>query len=130
VIEADQAVLALMEVQAGVRNALLDDSVSVREAAVDLVGRHIGGSQDLALAYFDVICKVGAPPNHPTPNPQPRPTHPTHPDFRAAAAARCCTRLLGRRAAQPAAPRCAPPGALAPPSCGVAGSVPRSGPPL
>jgi hypothetical protein len=58
VIAEDQSLLGLAEVQAGVRNALLDDAVSVREAAVDLVGRHIGTDQELALAYFDVMCKV------------------------------------------------------------------------
>jgi hypothetical protein len=29
--------------------------VSVREAAVDLLGKHISSSQDLALVYFDVL---------------------------------------------------------------------------
>lgn len=32
-----------------------DDAVSVREAAVDLLGKHISSRQDLALAYFDVL---------------------------------------------------------------------------
>lgn len=58
VIAEDQSLLGLAEVQTGVRNALLDDAVSVREAAVDLVGRHIGTDRELALAYFDVMCKV------------------------------------------------------------------------
>lgn len=32
-----------------------DESVSVREAAVDLLGKHISARQDLALAYFDIL---------------------------------------------------------------------------
>lgn len=34
---------------------LQDDAVSVREAAVDLLGKHISSREDLALAYFDVL---------------------------------------------------------------------------
>ena len=32
-----------------------DESVSVREAAVDLLGKHISSSQDLALKYFGLL---------------------------------------------------------------------------
>ena len=38
--------------------ALQDDAVSVREAAVDLLGKHISSRQDLALTYFDVLAKA------------------------------------------------------------------------
>lgn len=41
-IDRDVAVLGLPDVQAAVREALHDDSVSVREAAVDLFGRCVG----------------------------------------------------------------------------------------
>lgn len=34
---------------------LQDDAVSVREAAVDLLGKHISSKQDLALTYFEVL---------------------------------------------------------------------------
>ena len=43
-IDRDVAVLGLPDVQAAVREALHDDSVSVREAAVDLFGRCAGGA--------------------------------------------------------------------------------------
>lgn len=32
-----------------------DDAVSVREAAVDLLGKHMSSKQDLALTYFEVL---------------------------------------------------------------------------
>lgn len=35
--------------------AAQDESVSVREAAVDLLGKHISARQDLALTYFDIL---------------------------------------------------------------------------
>ena len=35
--------------------SLQDDAVSVREAAVDLLGRHMVSRQDLALTYFEVL---------------------------------------------------------------------------
>ena len=38
--------------------SLQDESVSVREAAVELLGKHISASQDLALAYFDILAKA------------------------------------------------------------------------
>eukprot|EP00955_Chlamydomonas_euryale_P070844 360874-Chlamydomonas_euryale.AAC.9 len=38
-----------------VRDALNDETVMVRDAAVELVGRYISGSSDLAVAYFDII---------------------------------------------------------------------------
>ena len=36
-------------------SAAQDESVSVREAAVDLLGKHISARQDLALTYFDIL---------------------------------------------------------------------------
>ncbi len=32
-----------------------DDAASVRQSAVDLLGSHIGGQQELALVYFDTL---------------------------------------------------------------------------
>ncbi|DBA96220.1 TPA: hypothetical protein ACH3X3_002417 [Trebouxia sp. C0006] len=55
VAETDPRLLASSAVQKGVNKALQDDAVSVREAAVDLLGKHISSSQDLALVYFDVL---------------------------------------------------------------------------
>eukprot|EP00798_Chlamydomonas_sp_ICE-L_P003395 gene3395-13435_t len=60
IIAADVAVLGYTDVQAAVRMALEDDSSSVRDAAVDLIGRHISKSRELALAYFDVISMASA----------------------------------------------------------------------
>lgn len=34
---------------------LQDEAASVRQAAVDLLGSHIGTRRDLALAYFDTL---------------------------------------------------------------------------
>ncbi|KAL0029310.1 hypothetical protein WJX79_009424 [Trebouxia sp. C0005] len=55
VAETDPRLLASLAVQKGVNKALQDDAVSVREAAVDLLGKHISSSRDLALVYFDVL---------------------------------------------------------------------------
>ena len=38
-----------------IRYALQDEAASVRQAAVDLLGSHIGTRKDLALAYFDTL---------------------------------------------------------------------------
>ena len=42
---------------------LQDEAVSVREAAVDLLGSHIGDDAELAAAYLDMLiqssCDVG-----------------------------------------------------------------------
>lgn len=35
-----------------------DDSIAVREAVVDLFGKYIGGNQDLARQYFDLMVKA------------------------------------------------------------------------
>lgn len=35
-----------------------DEAISVREAAVDLLGKHISSRQDLALTYFDVLAQA------------------------------------------------------------------------
>ena len=34
---------------------LQDEAASVRQAAVDLLGSHIGARRDLALAYFETL---------------------------------------------------------------------------
>ncbi|KAF5830563.1 hypothetical protein DUNSADRAFT_14347 [Dunaliella salina] len=54
-IEMDERVLGHVDVQAAVCAALEDDAVSVREAAVELLGRHISHSPELAMTYFDLI---------------------------------------------------------------------------
>ena len=32
-----------------------DEAASVRQAAVDLLGNHIGARRDLAMSYFDTL---------------------------------------------------------------------------
>lgn len=48
------------QVKIGVNRSLHDDAISVREAAVDLLGKHIGSDKDLALTFFDLIGQVDA----------------------------------------------------------------------
>ncbi len=35
--------------------AVQDEAASVRQAAVDLLGNHIGARRDLAMSYFDTL---------------------------------------------------------------------------
>ncbi|KAG2502251.1 hypothetical protein HYH03_000737 [Edaphochlamys debaryana] len=58
VIEVDVRVLSLNDVQEGIKNALADDSVLVREAAVDLIGKHISRSSELAVQYYDILVRA------------------------------------------------------------------------
>lgn len=61
-VEADPRLLAVPDVQHGVSRALEGDSVAVRDAALELLGRHIGDNEALALAYFDVLGRAAADP--------------------------------------------------------------------
>lgn len=58
VVAADTRVLAAPAVQAAVEGALQDEAVSVREAAVALLGRHIGNDRDLALRLFNTLARA------------------------------------------------------------------------
>ncbi|CAI5986348.1 unnamed protein product [Closterium sp. NIES-65] len=49
VVEVDPSILALDKVRKAVEDRFLDVSVSVREAAIDLVGKHIIGYPEIAL---------------------------------------------------------------------------------
>ena len=55
IVEVDQLVLARKDMQMGVQQKLLDPAISVREAAVDLVGKYILSDQDLIDQYYDII---------------------------------------------------------------------------
>ncbi|XP_049783352.1 nipped-B-like protein [Schistocerca cancellata] len=55
VVEADPAVLARMDMQCGVSHSFLDHSTSVREAAVDLVGKFVLSRPDLIDKYYDML---------------------------------------------------------------------------
>ena len=56
--EVDARVLGVPEVQRGVAAALQDDGVSVREAAVELLARHIIADPALAEDYFDALAEA------------------------------------------------------------------------
>jgi cohesin loading factor subunit SCC2 len=56
VVEVDTRVLGLQEMRLGLQNALQDEAVSVREAAVELLAKYLSSNPDLAAEYFDVIC--------------------------------------------------------------------------
>ncbi|KAA0199078.1 hypothetical protein HAZT_HAZT003387, partial [Hyalella azteca] len=55
VVEADPAVLARPDMQMGVHHSFLDHSTSVREAAVDLVGKFVLSRPELLNNYYDMI---------------------------------------------------------------------------
>ena len=55
VVEADPSVLARSDMQMGVRHSFLDHSTSVREAAVDLVGKFVLSRKELLHQYYDMI---------------------------------------------------------------------------
>lgn len=55
VVEADPAVLARMDMQYGVSHSFLDHSTSVREAAVDLVGKFVLSRPELIDKYYDML---------------------------------------------------------------------------
>ena len=66
VVEADPAVLGRNDMQRGVRHSFLDQSTSVREAAVDLVGKFVLSRPELIDKYYDMlstrilVCSVSA----------------------------------------------------------------------
>ncbi|CAK0782901.1 hypothetical protein CVIRNUC_006096 [Coccomyxa viridis] len=55
VVKSDTSLLALPDVQHSINGALKDEAASVRQAAVDLLGNHIGARRDLAMSYFDTL---------------------------------------------------------------------------
>ncbi|XP_064624377.1 nipped-B-like protein isoform X2 [Lineus longissimus] len=55
VIEADPGILARSDMQRGVHGRLLDQSTSVREAAVELVGKFILIRPELTSNYYDML---------------------------------------------------------------------------
>ncbi|XP_076056049.1 nipped-B-like protein A isoform X2 [Oratosquilla oratoria] len=55
VVEADPSVLARSDMQLGVNHSFLDHSTSVREAAVDLVGKFVLSRPELIDKYYDMI---------------------------------------------------------------------------
>lgn len=57
-MEADSRILGLPEVSAAVRAALEDDSVAVRETALELLAKLIHSNPMLAGDYFDVLVQA------------------------------------------------------------------------
>jgi cohesin loading factor subunit SCC2 len=55
IVEVDQSILARKDMQLGVSQKLLDAAISVREAAVDLVGKYILTDVSLVDQYYDMI---------------------------------------------------------------------------
>uniref|UniRef100_A0A182MB19 Nipped-B protein n=1 Tax=Anopheles culicifacies TaxID=139723 RepID=A0A182MB19_9DIPT len=55
IVEVDQLVLARKDMQMGVQQKLLDTAISVREAAVDLVGKYILSDHELIDQYYEMI---------------------------------------------------------------------------
>lgn len=57
IVEVDPSILKRKDMQMGVSLKLLDTSISVREAAVDLVGKYVLSSPDLIDQYYDMLSK-------------------------------------------------------------------------
>ena len=57
VVEADPTILGRNDIKSCVKVGLTDKSISVREAAIDLIGRYIVHKQLLILQYYDVLCE-------------------------------------------------------------------------
>lgn len=55
IVEVDPGVLALNEMQIGVKHSFLDQSTSVREAAVDLVGKFVLSRPELIDKYYEMV---------------------------------------------------------------------------
>ncbi|XP_050374845.1 sister chromatid cohesion protein SCC2-like [Argentina anserina] len=55
VVEADPEVLGDKRVQPAVEGRFCDSAISVREAALELVGRHISSHPDVGLKYFEKV---------------------------------------------------------------------------
>eukprot|EP00899_Mesostigma_viride_P002145 jgi/Mesvir1/11931/Mv00267-RA.1 len=57
VVEADPRVLGEARVQRSVEARFMDAGASVREAALELVGKHIVANKDVALQYYDHVAE-------------------------------------------------------------------------
>ncbi|XP_065558783.1 nipped-B-like protein B isoform X2 [Artemia franciscana] len=55
IVECDASVLALEDMQLGVKKSISDTSTQVREAAVDLLGKFVVSRPDLIDAYYETI---------------------------------------------------------------------------
>ncbi|XP_010259396.1 PREDICTED: nipped-B-like protein isoform X2 [Nelumbo nucifera] len=57
IVEADPEVLCDKRVQSAVEGRFCDSAISVREAALELVGRHIASHPDVGLKYFEKVAE-------------------------------------------------------------------------
>ncbi|XP_057521747.1 sister chromatid cohesion protein SCC2 isoform X2 [Amaranthus tricolor] len=57
IVEADPEVLRDKRVQSAVEDRFCDSAISVREAALELVGRHIASHPDVGLQYFEKVAE-------------------------------------------------------------------------
>ncbi|KAL5723095.1 hypothetical protein ACHQM5_006535 [Ranunculus cassubicifolius] len=57
IVEADPEVLCEQRVQKAVEGRFCDSAISVREAALELVGRHIASHPDVGLTYFEKVAE-------------------------------------------------------------------------
>ncbi|KAL2898525.1 Sister chromatid cohesion protein SCC2 [Bienertia sinuspersici] len=57
IVEADPEVLRDKRVQVAVEGRFCDSAISVREAALELVGRHIASHPDVGLQYFEKVAE-------------------------------------------------------------------------
>ncbi|VDQ14629.1 unnamed protein product, partial [Trichobilharzia regenti] len=57
VVEADPNVLARVDIERAVHSRLLDTSTSVREAAVDLLGRFLSCRPELTAQYYPMLAE-------------------------------------------------------------------------
>lgn len=57
IVEVDPSVLMRKAMQMGVQQKFLDTSISVREAAVDLIGKYVLSSPYLIDQYYDMLSK-------------------------------------------------------------------------
>ncbi|XP_020095025.1 nipped-B-like protein isoform X2 [Ananas comosus] len=57
IVEADPEVLCDRRVQCAVEGRFCDSAISVREAALELVGRHIASHPDVGLKYFEKVAE-------------------------------------------------------------------------
>ncbi|KAJ6371248.1 hypothetical protein OIU77_001700 [Salix suchowensis] len=57
IVEADPEVLRDKRVQLAVEGRFCDSAISVREAALELVGRHIASHPDVGLQYFEKVAE-------------------------------------------------------------------------
>ncbi|CAG9462202.1 unnamed protein product [Pedinophyceae sp. YPF-701] len=58
--EVDPRVLRLRDVKEAVDKALADDAIMTREAAVDLIGKHMATDGEIAMLFFDTVCAAAS----------------------------------------------------------------------